>query len=221
MSNRKPYLTYIFLGLQCLVFRAMTFLGGSENSYLLLLFGAKENSLIALHQEYWRLFTPIFIHIGFVHLLMNSLVLYYLGSFVEKIIGSWRFALLYILSGVMGNLLSYQFSWGLSAGASTSLFGLFAFFVTMAYLKPDNPYYSALGQQYKTLIILNIILNLFSTNIDLAGHLGGALGGVLMTLWLMSDEKEERPYRWLAAGLYLGVTIFILLNHGHYNSIFA
>ena len=99
MSNRKPYLTYIFLGLQCLVFLAMTFLGGSENSYLLLLFGAKENSLIALHQEYWRLFTPIFIHIGFVHLLMNSLVLYYLGSFVEKIIGSWRFALLYILAG--------------------------------------------------------------------------------------------------------------------------
>lgn len=217
--RHKPYVTYTFLVIQVLVFILMSFLGGSTNSWTLISFGARENTLIALGHQYWRLLTPIFVHIGLSHILFNSVALYYLGSMVEEMIGHFRFIVLYLLSGIMGNILSYQFSWHISAGASTALFGLFAFFVTIGKLRPESGPLRQLGSQYLALIIANILLNLFSPSVDILGHIGGIIGGILVTTFLFYGREYVPKQRWLAAVVYCVIVTFVILNHGAFNTL--
>ena len=109
-NTRKSYLpdkfsvTHLFLAIQIVIFLLMTLNGGSTNVLTLILFGAKFNPAIA-QGEWWRLIAPMFIHIGFTHILVNSITLYYLGTQMESLYGSLRFALIYLLSGLMGNLM--------------------------------------------------------------------------------------------------------------------
>lgn len=120
----RPFFTYVFLAVQIAVFIIMSLTGGTQNTQNLIRFGAKYNPLI-MEGQYWRLITPVFIHIGIMHLFMNSLSLYYIGPLVERIYGKARFALIYLFAGFTGCLASFLFSPSLSAGASGAIFGLF------------------------------------------------------------------------------------------------
>src|SRR5262245_57817063 len=103
----------------------MTFAGGATNPATLLAFGMKSNAQID-SGEYWRLITPIFIHIGLLHLMFNSYALWIVGPQVEKLYGGARFLILYMATGVAGVLGSYwQHPNDPSAGASGAIFGLF------------------------------------------------------------------------------------------------
>lgn len=190
--QRGPYITYSILILQIIIFILMTVTGGSQNIPNLILFGAKFNPLIQ-HGQWWRLITPMFIHIGFMHLLFNSLILYFLGRQIESIYGHWRYFLLYMLSGIAGNVFSFAFNSAISAGASTAVFGLFAAAVVLSRLNPGNPYIQSMGQSYLTLIIINLVFNIFSPGVDLAGHLGGLLGGALLASVLAPTHPRLNP----------------------------
>ena len=120
LNHSKPFFTYVFLSIQIIVFFLMEIAGGSLNPLVLLAFGAKYNPLI-IEGEWWRFFTPIFLHIGFFHLLMNSLALYYLGTMVEKIYGNVRFLIIYLFAGFFGTLTSFMFTPNVSAGASGAI----------------------------------------------------------------------------------------------------
>lgn len=219
MSKKKPFVMYLFLAIQLIVY----VIGMSPTGQLAVYsFGVKEATVIAYAGEYWRFITPIFIHFGFEHLLLNSIMLYFLGREVEWQLGHWRFFVLYLLSGIMGNLFSYQFSTAISAGASTSLFGLFAYFIAMDYLAPHNPYYHAMGQQYKLLLIINIIGNLMTPGIDIWGHMGGFVGGFLATL-IVDQQTKEAGFDWrivTGIGVFLIIATTIILNHGVFNTLF-
>ncbi|MBA3533873.1 MAG: rhomboid family intramembrane serine protease, partial [Ardenticatenales bacterium] len=89
----------------------------------LVAFGAKYNRGI-LDGETWRLLTPIFLHIGFVHLLFNQYALYLFGREVERLFGTLRFVIIYLLAGLAGSIASFAFSAAVSAGASGAIFGI-------------------------------------------------------------------------------------------------
>lgn len=190
--QRGPYITYTILAIQIILFILMTLSGGSQNPRILVLFGAKFNPLIQAG-EWWRLITPMFLHIGFIHLLFNSLIIYFLGRQLETIYGHWRYFLLYMLSGIVGNIFSFAFNDAISAGASTAVFGLFAAAVVLGRLNPGNPYIQSMGQSYLTLIIINLVFNIFSPGVDLAGHLGGLLGGALWAAVLAPTHARLNP----------------------------
>ena len=76
--RKKPIVTYGLIAVNLLVFIGMTLSGGSQNVVNLIAWGAKYNPLI-IQGELWRLFTPMFIHIGLEHLALNLLTLYFLG----------------------------------------------------------------------------------------------------------------------------------------------
>src|SRR6266542_34617 len=120
----KPRWVYVFLAINIILFLAMELTGGSENSENLIRFGANYAPLVR-NGEYWRLLTANFLHIGLLHLLVNSYALYILGIEVEALFGHQRFIVIYLLSGISGSVFSFMITQGLSAGASTSLFGLF------------------------------------------------------------------------------------------------
>lgn len=220
MFTRKPFVTYTLLGIQIILFIMMEFMGSSESYATLLLFGAKFNPLIAAG-EYWRLIAPVFLHIGIVHLLINSITLYYLGSMVENIVGHWRYLVIYMASGLMGNLFSYQFSENISAGASTALFGLFAVFLALKNLFPRNRHIQSIGSQYLTLVVINLVFGIMGTGIDIWGHVGGLVGGFLMTMALLSGEGPDQRYtqRISSAATFIVIAGFILINHGIFNTL--
>src|SRR5262245_60902206 len=105
---RRPLYTYIFLGLNIFIFVLMALAGGSTNEQTLMAFGVKANAAIAQGQ-WWRFVTPIFIHIGMLHLFFNSYALWMVGPQVEKLYGAPSFVILYILTGIAGVYGSYYY----------------------------------------------------------------------------------------------------------------
>lgn len=192
MSNRTlqkidqtAFFTWLMLAIAVVMFGIETFSGGSQNMSVLLRYGAKVNGLVA-SGDWWRLITPMFLHIGLMHILVNGVMIYYVGTQIESIFGHVRFLLLYLLSGVFGNLASFAFGsdQSISAGASTALFGLFGAFIMLGMAFKHNPFIQAMAKQFAVLVVINLVMDLFAQNIDIWGHLGGFAGGILLAFAL-------------------------------------
>ena len=210
------------MGLNLLVWLAMTAAGGSTNPLVLLRFGAKVNSQIIAGQI-WRLVTPIFIHIGIVHLAFNTYAIYVFGIQLERTCGSIRYLAIYMLSGIAGVLGSFAFSPHPSAGASGAIFGLIG--TEAAFFFRYRRAFGRTGQQrlYNILIVIgyNLAFTFAASNIDVWGHLGGLLAGTLLGWWLMPQYMAvlteagpklidaNRPRRWGA--VVLAATILLVL----------
>ena len=113
-SNR-PVVTYTLLVITILIFLLQ-----SAGEYLLgydlvASMGMKVNELI-VQGEYWRLFTPMFLHGSILHLGFNMYALYIFGPGLERYYGHGRFILLFFLGGFAGNVFSFMFSASPSLG---------------------------------------------------------------------------------------------------------
>src|SRR5215510_4735725 len=171
--TRRPLYTYIFLGLNLFIFLLMALAGGSTNEPTLIAFGVKHNGEIAAGQ-WWRFITPIFIHIGMLHLLFNSYALWIVGPQVEKLYGPARFVILYLLTGIAGVWGSYWYHPDvISAGASGAIFGLFGvlFVFSIKYRKTVPAFFSkALSKGILMTLVLNLAIGYMVPQIDLAAH---------------------------------------------------
>lgn len=209
---KQPLVTYALLGITTIVFLGMEVTGGSENGMVLIKWGAMVREYIVVLHEYWRFFTPMFLHIGWLHFAVNMVTLYFVGSQVESVYGHWRYLLIYLLSGVAGNVISFTFgsAGSISAGASTSLFGLFGAFIILGRHFKNNPAVSFMVQRYATFIGINLIFNLFSSSVDIMGHIGGLIGGLLVASVLAVPDRSEEfnIHERIIAGI---IFIFILV----------
>lgn len=192
----KPRFTYVFIGICAVVFVLMTLTGGTESSRNLIRWGANYAPLVDAG-EYWRLFTANFIHIGVLHLAFNLYALFQLGQQVEAIYGYPRFIAIYLLSGLSGAVFSYLLTHGLSAGASTSLFGLFGALVV--YFYKHREMFGKAGQQQLinlgVILLVNVIIGLSpGSNIDNFGHLGGFIGGAVLAWFLCPRYAPVDPF---------------------------
>lgn len=208
----KPFFTYIFMLLQIAVFLLLTLNGGSTNTSTLIRFGAKFNPLI-IEGEWWRFFTPIFLHIGILHLVMNTLSLYYLGTVVERIYGSVRFLLIYLFAGFAGSLASFVFSPSLSAGASGAIFGCFGALLYFGVIHPGL-FFRTMGMNILVVLGINLALGFTLPGIDNAGHIGGLIGGFLAAGIVHFPGKKKILFQ----GLFLVLAFFAatgLLKYGY------
>lgn len=194
----QSYMTTIIVAILFIVFIVECMLGGSENTSVLLKMGAMYNPVIVIKGQWWRLFTAQFLHIGIMHIASNAIMVWYMGQYVEPILGHWRFLLLYLLSGVGGNLLTLAFGSDqtLSAGASTALFGLMGAMISIGLKNRDSDVLAFLGRQALALAVINLVLDLFIPDVDILGHLGGLVSGILLEIIL--GDKTYRQYGRLA-----------------------
>lgn len=215
MSNLrdKPYVTYLLLGVMVIVFALMSVMGGTENPMTLVQFGAKYNPLIRAGQ-YWRLITPMFIHIGFTHILMNGITLYFIGQYVEELFGHWRFAIIFFVSGILGNLGSFAFTAGLSAGASTAILGLFGAFMMLGESFSKNPVIVSMAKTFMLFIVLNIVTDIFVSGVDIAGHLAGLAGGFLVAYVTGVAFSKTSQVKRIISLIMLVVIAFVLFTIG-------
>lgn len=215
----KRYPVTNFLTLMTLVvflWMQMTYGSSATSTLAVLRAGGMLGELVILdYAQLWRLVTPIFIHIGWEHMLLNGLSIYFVGRLLEGLIGSWRFLLLYLLSGIMGNAFVLYFTpTVVAAGASTSIFGMFAALVIIGYVG-RNAYLRRLGRSYLILIALNTAVSVLSPDVSLAGHIGGAVGGVLVAIVAhmpVLTGQFVRREKAVAACLYMGLMMIFLWN---------
>ena len=192
--DRRYPVTNALLFVTTLVFLAMQILRFGEATWPQTIydFGGMYGLAVTLDPtQLWRLVSPIFIHIGWEHFIFNMIALWGMGYQLEGIWGSRRFFLLYLLAGIMGNAFVYFLTPNVvGAGASTSLFGLFA---AVALLRrfTRSAYVQLLGQRYMVLLGLNLVLGFFNPSISLAGHIGGAVGGCLVLVFLPPHLEKE------------------------------
>ena len=191
---KKIIMTPILIALCIFVFISMYVFGnGSEDVRTLLLFGANYRPLIQLGQV-WRLASSMFLHIGFLHLLVNMYALWIIGSQLENFLGKFKFLVVYLGSGILGSLLSVVIHSSISAGASGAIFGLLGSLLYFGY-----HYRLYLGTVLKTqvipIILINLLIGFMFSGIDNYAHIGGLVGGYLITMIVGVPGKTKKSDR--------------------------
>ena len=133
----------------------------------------------------------MFLHAGFIHILLNMYSLYIVGPQVENFFGKWKYILIYLFSGISGGLLSIAFNGNtISVGASGAIFGLFGALIYFGY-----NYRGYIGtiirSQIVPIVIYNLLMGFFIPGIDVSGHVGGLLGGLIISNMLGTIENKK------------------------------
>ena len=161
--------------------------------------------------QYYRIITGAFLHGGILHLAFNCYALYVIGSQLESYLGKVRYLIIYLFSAVTASLFSMIFNSNPSIGASGAIFGLMGALVYFGY-----HYRVYLGNVLKSqiipLILFNLLIGALSTGIDNFAHIGGLIGGLLITSALGIKYKSSTSQMvngWILSVIYLGFIIFM------------
>lgn len=220
--NRPNMFTIVLLVTNLFVFLLMWESSGMSSQVfwsafpepVLVAYGAKLNYLInAPNYQWWRFITPMFIHINLPHVLINMYSLWMVGPYVEKLYGSAKFVVFWVLTGICGVVASYltvrpNLATGSlarfifksmdvpSAGASGALFGLvgvlFVFGIKFRHELPEG-FKRAFGTGMLPIILINLFIGYVGRGlIDNAAHLGGLLSGAALAAAVEYRRPGER-----------------------------
>lgn len=194
--GQLPIVNICLVAVNVIVFLICTFTG--ELLYNIGASGAKE---IIEGNAYYRLFTAMFLHAGIQHLFSNMIVLYYIGEIVEKKLGHIPYAVVYILSGLAGNIFSmgYEFLTGdyySSVGASGAVFGVEGAMLLLVIVNHGRLEYMTMGRMVFA-VAFSLYCGFTGTNINNAAHVGGILMGFAATavIVMMRTHIEARKDR--------------------------
>lgn len=178
---RNSKATFTFLTIMVVYFIFMTLNGGTTDAQNLIRHGALFPPFILEYKHYYRFITSIFIHIGIAHIFFNGYALYVLGPQIEELLGSKKYILFFLLTGIGGNIITFFFNFvSVSAGASGSLFGLFGAFLYLIHRHKSmiTPH----GRRGILRVVgINLLLTFISPSISTTAHLGGLVAGYLLS----------------------------------------
>lgn len=181
---RKEPATIVLIIINIAVFLMVEFTGLSQDTLHMLDWGAAYAPLIVENGEFYRLFTSMFLHFGIEHLLNNMLVLFVLGSRLERVIGKWRFLFIYLAGGLLGNIISLiadlsKNSYAVSAGASGAVFGVMGAMIFVV-LRNKGHLEDLSIKQILIMAVFSLYFGFASTGVDNAAHLGGLISGFIL-----------------------------------------
>lgn len=209
---KKPVITYILLLINILAYILTSLISGNffnMDGLVLYNLGAMSSEAV-LHGEYFRLITSAFLHGGLFHILFNMYALYIIGPQLESFLGKTRYLIVYLFSALTGNLLSMLFINGISVGASGAIFGLLG---SLLYFGYHYRVYlgNTLHSQIIPLIVINLLLGFMISNVDVAAHFGGLLGGLFITIALgikYKSTKIEMINGWIVTLIFMAFLIY-------------
>jgi rhomboid protease GluP len=163
-------------------------MGGISGEVLMRL-GAKSPYILA--GQWWRLVTAMFLHAGLLHIGMNMWCLVDLGPQVESLFSTTKFTVLYLVTGVVGFVLSFWWSpMGMSVGASGAIMGMIGVLIGASF------HHGYLGKEYRSQlwkwVIYIAIFGIFF-NVDNAAHFGGLATGLALGYFIPEGEPPTRP----------------------------
>ena len=205
-KSKFPYVTYLLIAM-CIIFFVVPHAFG-EYEYVLNAFCVHGPSIRA--GQYYRLFTGMFLHADIFHLGFNCYALYVIGKQLESFLGKIKFSIIYLFSGIMGALFSCVFFGDVPCiGASGAIFGLMGSLLYFGY-----HYRVYLGNVMKSqiipLILVNLALGFILPNIDNAAHIGGLIGGGMITMALGIDNKSTTSEKVNGTIMTIIFTVFMV-----------
>lgn len=176
-----------------LVFTAVEFTGGSEDTMHMLQCGAAYTPAI-MQGEYYRIFTSMFLHFGPQHLGNNMLVLFVLGGRLERTVGKLKYLLIYLLGGMGGNLLCLfleldSADFAVSAGASGAVFAVMGAMI-YAVIRGRGHIEDLSARQVVIMAAFSLYFGFTSEWVDNAAHVGGLICGFLLAVLLYHPSQR-------------------------------
>ena len=201
MNNRRVEApcTVILAATNVIVFFLLTSQGMTEDGRFLLDHGAMFVPMIQEEGEYYRFLTSMFLHFGFEHLMNNMITLAVIGWNLEIEIGKFRFLLIYILSGLGGNLLSAVYDvwtgeYAVSAGASGAIFGIIGALLYVV-MRNRGRIRDISGKGIVFMIVISLYYGITSGGVDNMAHIGGLMTGfVLSVLLYRKNDHKGRAF---------------------------
>ncbi|ANU26423.1 rhomboid family intramembrane serine protease [Planococcus versutus] len=161
---------------------------------MLFFYGVGSNFYIA-EGDWWRFFTPMFLHGGLMHLLFNMFSLFLFGPELERLTGKVRFITIYLLAGLFASAATYflqplEYS---HVGASGAIFGVFGAFGALVYY--GGRALPQLKQIILPIIVISIVMTFLTPNVNVTAHIAGMITGFLIGL---SYFHPKRIVSWRA-----------------------
>lgn len=205
---KVPYITYTLIALCVLLYFLPILLGRYER--FVSVFSVYPRAIRM--GEYYRLLTGAFLHGNIFHLFFNCYALFVIGPQVESFLGKVKFLIIYLFSAITASLMSILFLGDhLSLGASGAIFGIMGALLYFGY-----HYRVYLGNVMKSqiipLIVFNLLLGFTLTGIDNFAHIGGLIGGVLMTITLGVKYKSstfEKVNGFIITCIYVAFLVYL------------
>ena len=229
--NRFRLVTIVLIALNVIVFAAeaaISLLAGARMGVsldiptrVLVDMGAMYAPLVQAG-ELFRFVTPMFLHMDLMHLGFNMVALFSVGEVLERVLGKGNYLALYFIAGITGNAVSYAADVLLgggptvSAGASTSVFGLFVAVALLGLLHRGNrSFFAQYSKSMLAVIGVNVAYTLLVPSISVSGHLGGALGGLIAMFMIPAKNlRVPTPVRIVVAVLWVAALVYLLVSQG-------
>lgn len=223
--NKPRAVTLALIAINVAVFIVEAVLSGFRvdiSTTVLIVMGAMFPPAMQSAADLYRLITPMFLHMDLMHLLFNMVALYSVGEVLEQVLGKRNYLLLYFIAGITGNAASYvaavEFSGGMavSAGASTSVFGLFLAVALLGLLhKGNRSFFAQFSRGMLSVIAINVVYTLLVPGVSVSGHLGGAVGGALaMFMVPAANLRVPNAVRAVVALAWLAALAWMLVHYG-------
>lgn len=194
-GGELPYVTLALVVINVLVYLVMELVGDTTDGFFVAKYGGMYPTALTDRHEWWRLLTAGFIHFGAAHLINNMVILYCMGSRLERVVGHLRFTVIYLMSLLGGSLLSlammlFTQDYAVSAGASGAIFGVVGGFLWVVILHRGRlERITTRGLLF--MIALTVYYGFSSAGIDNWGHIGGVLTGFLTTVILYHRKYQK------------------------------
>lgn len=192
---RAEYVTIALVVVNVITYLVLEWLGDTTNGFFMAEHGAMYPDFIRINHEWWRIITAGFLHFGAVHLVNNMVILYCMGSRLERVTGHLKFFLIYLVSLIGAGLLSYGMmlrtgDYAVSAGASGAIFGVIGGFLWIVILHRGR-FEQITTWGIMMMIVLTIYYGFSSAGIDNWGHIGGLLAGFAATVILYHRNRQK------------------------------
>ena len=191
--QKKSYVTGCLIAVNVIYFLYLEIAGSSENVMFMLEKGAMFAPAVMQEQEYYRLFTSMFMHFGIDHIINNMIVLFALGGYLERALGHIKYLILYLISGVGSNVISMILDGAdaltVSAGASGAVFGITGGLLAAVILNRGR-LEDLSTRQMIFMIALSLYLGFAETGVDNVAHVSGLIFGLILGLILYRRQKR-------------------------------
>src|SRR5580658_3593361 len=215
-QSSSMVVTQAILGINVAVFAAMLLAGVSPmdpTGQQLVDWGAN-SGFYTIHDQWWRLLTCVFVHIGIMHIALNMWCLWGLGRLAESVYDRWTFGAVYLITGLGASVASIAWNpVGVSAGASGAIFGIAGALIAAFYLGEfslPKTVVSGLLTAVLKFAGYNLVLGAFLGHTDNAAHVGGLVSGLILGAHIarLAPQRDE-------VGRRAGILLFgILLVFG-------